>query len=177
MTCGFYDINCFCKSLFPINSTFLLRPFLSSCFPPLPKSQAFREIASSKEFQRTLGNIHKQGLALLFGWMELVSQLTNVPWRIVGWKTLGLSFLTRPPFLRDIRSLSRGTVTSEWVLSIPGPDSVQKMQPMFIGQSFNRILVRWPGRFSGKNCGLVFGCKDFCLFWILWPMCCFRDGC
>jgi hypothetical protein len=29
--------------------------------PPLGL-QAFREIASSKEFQRTLGNIHKQGL-------------------------------------------------------------------------------------------------------------------
>ncbi|CAL1134717.1 unnamed protein product [Cladocopium goreaui] len=46
--------------------------------------KAFREIASSKEFQRTLGNIHKQG-----------------------------------------------------------PDSVQKMQPMFIGQSFNRTLAMY----------------------------------
>lgn len=42
---------------------------------------------------------------------------------------------------------------------IPGPDSVQKMGPMFIGQSFNRTLVRWPGRFScgNKNGGLGLG--------------------
>ncbi|CAK9091470.1 Superoxide dismutase [Mn] [Durusdinium trenchii] len=46
--------------------------------------KAFREIASSKEFQRTLGNIHKQG-----------------------------------------------------------PDSVQKMQPIFIAQSFNRTMAMY----------------------------------
>eukprot|EP00434_Breviolum_minutum_P011855 symbB.v1.2.010460.t1/scaffold669.1/size295035/11 len=54
--------------------------------------KAFREIASSKEFQRTLGNIHKQG-----------------------------------------------------------PDSVQKMGPMFIGQSFNRTLAMYDFPLSNEG--------------------------
>ena len=81
-----------------------------------------------------------------------------------GWKKDPFLFENGPFLYGDILEIFWGRRSEMiWLcgggLLIPGPDSVQKMGPMFIGQSFNRTLVRWPGRFScgNKNGGLGLG--------------------
>lgn len=95
-----------------------------------------------------------------------------------------LSFLTTDPLFVPGNSWNfSGDVDLRWsecggIFLIPGPDSVQKMGPMFIGQSFNRTLVRWPGAWAlflwkqkWWSRPRVLWCKDFPVaLWILSPI-------